>query len=108
MASVLDKRRASVNRSRVQWIGTIAAVTAASCAGYLLGRAAAAQGLYASGDASLHAAVGAPAALPNRPAAAAAPNSSITQHAHERTLLQIGVAVAVSSQPQHVSGQQQH
>lgn len=107
MASVLDQRHDSVDRSKAQWMCTLAAVTVAVCAGYLLGKAAAADGVYALGAANIHAAIGSPAALPDRAEAAAASNSSSLQHAHERTLLQIGVAVAVSYQPQHVSGQRQ-
>jgi hypothetical protein len=107
MASIYDKRRASLQRSRAQWIITLAAICAASGAGYLLGRFAAGHGAHAAAVAKSHAAVRAPAQSPGETAAAAAVDSSERQVDYERAPLQIGIAVAVSAKPEHVSGQRQ-
>ena len=105
MASIHDKRRANVQRSRAQWIITLAALCAALCAGYLLGRVAAGHGAYAATVVKSHAAVRAPAQSPDETAAAAAADPSDRQLKHEPAPLQIGIAVAVSAKPEHVSGQ---
>ena len=107
MASINDKRRANLQRSRAQWIITLAAICAASCAGYLLGRAVADHGIHAALIVETHAAVAAPALSPDETAAAAAVDPSERQLKHEPAPLQIGIAVAVSAKPEHVSGQGQ-
>lgn len=107
MASVYDKRRAYVQRARAQRIITLAALCAALCAGYLLGRIAAAHGAHAAAVVKTHAVVAAPALSPDQTATAAAADPSERQSKHERAPLQIGIAVAVSAKPEHVSGQGQ-
>ena len=107
MASIYDKRRANVQRSRAQWIITLAAICAALGAGYLLGRVAAGRGAHAAAVVKSHAGVRAPAQSPGEAAAAASVDSSERQLSHERAPLQIGIAVAVSAKPEHVSGQGQ-